>query len=100
MGRAAEQGSDAIWVTSDNPRTEDPHRIIDDIVSGLQSPAQVSVDRRTAIAAAIEAAGPTDVVLIAGKGHETTQTIGGVAHPFDDALVAAESLARHFGGAA
>jgi UDP-N-acetylmuramoyl-L-alanyl-D-glutamate--2,6-diaminopimelate ligase len=98
MGRAAELGSDTIWVTSDNPRTENPQSIIDDIVSGLSAPAQRSTNRRDAIDAAIAAAGPADVVLIAGKGHETTQTIGGVAHPFDDAIVASESLARHFGG--
>ena len=98
MGRAAEQGSDAIWVTSDNPRSEDQQAIIDHILAGLQRPASVFADRRRAIDNAIAASGPTDVVLVAGKGHETTQTIDGVTHPFDDSRVAAEALAQHFGG--
>ncbi len=97
MGQIAEQGSDTVWVTSDNPRTEDPLTIIAEIRAGMATDVMVEPDRRAAIHRAIAQAGPDDVVLIAGKGHETTQTIGTVSHPFDDMQVAAEALARHFG---
>jgi UDP-N-acetylmuramoyl-L-alanyl-D-glutamate--2,6-diaminopimelate ligase len=98
MGHAVEKGSDHIWVTSDNPRTEDPAAIIVDIVAGIEGPAHTEADRRVAIHAAIAAAADNDVVLIAGKGHETTQTIGTEMLPFDDMQVASEALARRTGG--
>jgi len=95
MGRVVNQLADVAVVTSDNPRSEDPERIIADIVTGME-PAQaerlVEPDRRAAIARAVALAAPGDVVLIAGKGHETTQTIGTRVHPFDDRAVAAEIL--------
>jgi UDP-N-acetylmuramoyl-L-alanyl-D-glutamate--2,6-diaminopimelate ligase len=94
MGRAAAVGSDMVFVTSDNPRSEDPSAIIADILTGIgDAPCVVEPDRRAAIAAAVRAARPGDIVLLAGKGHETTQSIGPDVFPFDDAAVAAEVLA-------
>ena len=90
MGRAASEGADLVIATSDNPRSEDPAAILDEVRPGLAEGAEVVVDRRAAIARAVQLAGPGDVVLIAGKGHETTQEIEGVLHPFDDRLVARE----------
>ncbi len=96
MMRAALDGSDEVILTSDNPRTEDPEKILDDAMAAVSTAEHVKVrryvDRRTAIAKAIELARPGDVVLIAGKGHETTQTIGTVKHPFSDAQVAEEIM--------
>ena len=93
MGRAAAAGSDRAWVTSDNPRSEDPAAIVAEIVSGAPRGAlTVQLDRRAAIAEAIAAARPGDVVLVAGKGHETTQTIGERVLTFDDRVVALEAL--------
>ena len=95
MGRVVNEIADVAVVTSDNPRSEEPERIIAEIVSGME-PARASrfvePDRRRAIARAVSLAQPGDVVLIAGKGHETTQTIGTQVHEFDDREVAAEML--------
>ena len=96
MGRAVARGADIAIVTSDNPRSESPASIIDEVVRGLavDDPRPiVEVDRRAAIARAIALASPGDVVVIAGKGHETGQTIGDTQHPFDDRVVAAECVA-------
>ena len=86
MGRAAEAACDQLLVTSDNPRSEDPLRIIEQVVAGLQQPAQARVepDRARAIAQALQLAAAQDVVLIAGKGHEDYQDIQGVRSPFKD----------------
>lgn len=96
MGRAVAEAADALYVTSDNPRGEDPDAILDQILEGVPDAdgARVGrwVDRRQAIAAACADAGPGDVVLVAGKGHETTQTIAGQVLPFDDRAVAREVL--------
>jgi UDP-N-acetylmuramoyl-L-alanyl-D-glutamate--2,6-diaminopimelate ligase len=96
MGAAAAARADVVIVTSDNPRGEDPDEIIDAVVAGIPSGVPATVhrdpDRRRAIAAAIELARPGDVVVIAGKGHETTQTQGGEVRPFDDRAVARELL--------
>jgi UDP-N-acetylmuramoyl-L-alanyl-D-glutamate--2,6-diaminopimelate ligase len=94
MGRAAELGADRVYVTSDNPRSEDPMRIIKDALAGFESGEDVIVepDRKSAIERAIIEAGPDDVVLIAGKGHEKTQTIGSDVLPFDDVSIAAHML--------
>ena len=94
MGRVAENGSDRVIVTSDNPRSELPKRILDDIVSGLAKPLDAVVldDRRDAIALGIRMAQPGDTVLIAGKGHETYQEIDGHRFHFDDREVAREFL--------
>jgi len=94
MGRVASQLSDVTIVTSDNPRSEVPDAIIDAVMSGCVSDAQVvrESDRRRAIALALEKASTGDVVVIAGKGHEATQTVGDLVIPFDDRAVAKELL--------
>jgi UDP-N-acetylmuramoyl-L-alanyl-D-glutamate--2,6-diaminopimelate ligase len=99
MGLVAARLSDVVVITSDNPRTEDPARIIDEVKRGAepetrQSHAEVLtvVDRREAIVQAVRAASAGDVVLIAGKGHEKYQEIGTRIHPFDDVAVAREAL--------
>ena len=95
MGKAAGEGSDVVVVTSDNPRSENPGAIIEQILPGLRgTSAQVIVepDRAKAIHAALEQACAGDLVLIAGKGHEKTQTIGTQVLPFDDAAIAARIL--------
>jgi UDP-N-acetylmuramoyl-L-alanyl-D-glutamate--2,6-diaminopimelate ligase len=94
MGLVASTFSDVTIVTSDNPRSEEPESIIDAIMSGVVSGANVlrEVDRRSAIARALELAAPGDVVVVAGKGHETTQIIGERVVAFDDRLVARELL--------
>ncbi len=96
MGLAAAEDADLVIVTTDNPRSEDPSAIIDEIVRGIPDAAAAVVepDRAAAIERAIDAAQPGDVVVIAGKGHETTQEIDGVSLPFDDRLVARAALAR------
>jgi UDP-N-acetylmuramoyl-L-alanyl-D-glutamate--2,6-diaminopimelate ligase len=102
MGAVAGRYSDVIVITSDNPRSEDPSRIIEDIQRGITADTRrdsaqrqlAIVDRRSAIATAIEIAHPGDLVLIAGKGHEKYQVIGDRTLPFDDAAVAREALAR------
>jgi UDP-N-acetylmuramoyl-L-alanyl-D-glutamate--2,6-diaminopimelate ligase len=94
MGRIAATGADMAIVTSDNPRSEDPGRIARDIVDGLPSDAyRLVLDRREAIAHALDAAGPHDVVLLAGKGHETYQEVGGRRIPFDESRIVAGLLA-------
>ena len=79
-------------VTSDNPRSEDPRAIIEQVIAGAHPTYQVDVDRASAIHRAVQAAGPEDIVLIAGKGHETHQEIAGVKLPFSDAEVAQAAL--------
>lgn len=94
MGAACARLADRVVVTSDNPRSEDPLKIIDDILKGMGDARDVTVepDRRRAIGRALADAAAGDVVIIAGKGHETTQEIAGVKHPFDD-----REVARAFG---
>jgi UDP-N-acetylmuramoyl-L-alanyl-D-glutamate--2,6-diaminopimelate ligase len=94
MAKIAEALADRVYVTSDNPRTEKPEAILDDIVRGLDRPdqAKVEVDRAKAIARAIREARSDDMVLIAGKGHETYQIIGKETLPFDDREVARSCL--------
>lgn len=86
MGKAVADLCDEAWVTSDNPRSEDPMRIIGEIIEGipLDFPYQVNPDRRMAIASVIAQARRDDCIVIAGKGHETYQEIAGVKHHFDD----------------
>lgn len=95
MGKSAERLADHVVITSDNPRTEDPHQIIDGIVAGLVRPDSATVieDRAAAIAWTIENAAEADVVLIAGKGHENYQQIGGEHRPFSDFAVASAATA-------
>jgi UDP-N-acetylmuramoyl-L-alanyl-D-glutamate--2,6-diaminopimelate ligase len=94
MGEVASRLADRVVLTSDNPRGEDPDTIIEAIRRGIKDPSSVRIqpDRRRAIALALGDARPGDVVVIAGKGHETTQTIGDDVSPFDDRTVAAELL--------
>ena len=102
MGVVAGRLSDLIVITSDNPRSEDPTRIIEEIQRGITPDTRgdngggvlTIVDRRAAIVKAIELARPGDIVLIAGKGHEKYQVIGDRVLPFDDVAVAGEALAR------
>jgi UDP-N-acetylmuramoyl-L-alanyl-D-glutamate--2,6-diaminopimelate ligase len=102
MGAVAGRLSDLIVITSDNPRSEDPNRIIEEIQRGITPDTKKDaaqrllaiVDRRTAIAKAIELARPGDLVLVAGKGHEKYQVIGDRVLPFDDVAVAREALSR------
>jgi UDP-N-acetylmuramoyl-L-alanyl-D-glutamate--2,6-diaminopimelate ligase len=93
MGTVASRHADAVVITSDNPRGEDPSAIIDEINAGVTSACEVIEDRREAIAYAIAAAGASDVVLLAGKGHETYQEVAGRRLPFSDALEAERALA-------
>jgi UDP-N-acetylmuramoyl-L-alanyl-D-glutamate--2,6-diaminopimelate ligase len=92
MGAAAEAGADRVIVTSDNPRTEDPDAIIDEIEKGMTGRHERQTDRRKAIARAIEIAEPADKILLAGKGHETYQIVGTEKRPFDERQVVAEIL--------
>lgn len=97
MGAAAVRYADRVFVTSDNPRTEDPLRIIDDIRPGLAAVGRTEVfveaDRAAAIHQAIESAAPGEVVLLAGKGHETYQILGERVIDFDDRVAARQALA-------
>ena len=94
MGMAAAKRADMLIVTSDNPRTEDPLSIIQDIVSGIPpyTEYQIEPDRAEAIRLAVKTARPGDVVLISGKGHEDYQEIMGVKHPFSDAVELGKAL--------
>jgi UDP-N-acetylmuramoyl-L-alanyl-D-glutamate--2,6-diaminopimelate ligase len=104
MGAVAARWSDEVIVTSDNPRSEDPEAIIADIVRGIAAAASRTgaaqvryatvVDRRAAIERAVREARPGDLILIAGKGHERVQEVGGRTLPFDDVAVARDALAR------
>jgi UDP-N-acetylmuramoyl-L-alanyl-D-glutamate--2,6-diaminopimelate ligase len=102
MGAVAGRLSDLIVITSDNPRSEDPNRIIEEIQRGITPDTRrdasqrllAIVDRKAAIGKAVELARPGDVVLVAGKGHEKYQVIGDRTLPFDDVVVAQEALAR------
>ncbi len=102
MGAAAAALSDLAFVTSDNPRDEDPLRIIDEVLDGIAGGRAnprivVEPDRGVAIRLALDAARPGDVVVIAGKGHETYQEIAGRRLPFDDAVEARRALSARFG---
>lgn len=94
LAEVAEAGSDAVIFTSDNPRGEDPRRIVDEMLAGTRRPGRIRVepDRRAAIEAALALAGPGDVVLIAGKGRRTFQITADRVTPFDDQAVASRRL--------
>ncbi len=94
MAAIAEHGADLAIVTDDNPRGEDGDAIVADILQGFRDPQRAVVlrDRRAAIERAVAEAGPDDIVLVAGKGHEPYQEIHGVRHPFDDTLIARAAL--------
>ena len=96
MGEIAARMATRVYVTSDNPRNEDPQMIVDEILSGISEPKRsavhVEIDRAIAITSAISVARRGDIVVIAGKGHETTQEINGVLSPFSDVRIAAQAL--------
>ena len=92
MGKVARELADVVIVTSDNPRNEDPLAIIQDVLQGTGTDVEIDPDRRSAISRAVELAEPGDVVVIAGKGHEQGQEIGGERLPFDDRVVASGAL--------
>ncbi len=94
MGAAAVHGADKVVVTSDNPRLEEPQAIIDDILPAVPQPEYVHTDRRVAIEYAVQQAAVQDIVLIAGKGHETYQDIQGIKQHFSDFEVAQAALAK------
>jgi UDP-N-acetylmuramoyl-L-alanyl-D-glutamate--2,6-diaminopimelate ligase len=94
MGRVACVGADQVIATTDNPRSEDPAVILENVREGLDESAAIVIDRANAIQKAIAEAVPGDIVLIAGKGHEKYQEIAGVRHDFDDAQVATSAMAR------
>ncbi len=93
MGKVAAELADVTIVTSDNPRSEEPLAIIQDVLQGTGVDVEIDPDRRSAIARAMAVAAEGDVVVIAGKGHEQGQEIAGVVHPFDDRTIAREALA-------
>ena len=95
MGAAAARLADRVIVTSDNPRSEDPEQIISEIVEGMsRAPERREPDRRLALRHALSTAAAGDTVLVAGKGHETSQTIGSERLPFDDRAVVSEEIER------
>jgi UDP-N-acetylmuramoyl-L-alanyl-D-glutamate--2,6-diaminopimelate ligase len=95
MGKVAAALADVLYVTSDNPRSEDPLTIAREVAAGIPSgvPAVLVLDRRLAVRRALADLGRGDVLVVAGKGHEPGQTAGGVTVPFDDRVVAREELA-------
>jgi UDP-N-acetylmuramoyl-L-alanyl-D-glutamate--2,6-diaminopimelate ligase len=96
MGAIAERGADCAIVTSDNPRTEDPDAIIDDIEAGMRGSKHERVtDRLSAIQRAIDLAEEGDIVLLAGKGHETYQIRGTTSYPFDEKEIVREMTGSH-----
>jgi UDP-N-acetylmuramyl tripeptide synthase len=97
MGAIAGSNADVVIVTSDNPRTEDPDSIIDEIVAGVPGEYVRITDRRAAIASALTMAGPDDVVLLAGKGHETYQILGREKVSFDERAIVQQLLAASGG---
>jgi UDP-N-acetylmuramoyl-L-alanyl-D-glutamate--2,6-diaminopimelate ligase len=97
MGRIAARLADRVYVTDDNPRSEDAAAIRAEILAGCPEAIEIG-DLREAIESAIAELGPEDLLVVAGKGHETGQIVGGTVHPFDDAAVACEAVVR-LGGA-
>jgi UDP-N-acetylmuramyl-tripeptide synthetase len=95
MGKIASTLADQVIVTSDNPRSESPIAIISAVVSDMKAEYFIEPDRAIAILTAINGANQGDIVLVAGKGHETHQEIAGVKHPFDDALIAQAGLKQY-----
>ena len=92
MGKVAAQYADVVVVTSDNPRSEEPLAIIEEVLQGTGLDVEIDPDRKSAIVRALSLAEAGDVVVVAGKGHEQGQEVAGVVHPFDDRLVVREAL--------
>jgi UDP-N-acetylmuramoyl-L-alanyl-D-glutamate--2,6-diaminopimelate ligase len=104
MAQAVEKFADHIYVTSDNPRSEDPNAIIEEILAGFADPPKkplvVEPDRRSAIRTMLDDAEAGDVLVLAGKGHESYQIIGQTKHHFDDVEEVESILRRSTGFAA
>jgi UDP-N-acetylmuramoyl-L-alanyl-D-glutamate--2,6-diaminopimelate ligase len=102
MGDVATRLSDRAYLTSDNPRHEDPAAIIDEVLRGISERERAALvvepDRRAAIALAVGDAAPGDIVVVAGKGHETYQQVGDLRHHFDDREEAVAALRARFPG--
>jgi len=94
MGKVAAERADVAIVTSDNPRSEDPLAIIQDVLQGAGMDVEIDPDRRSAIYRAVGLAEPGDILVVAGKGHEQGQEIAGSVQPFDDRVVVREALAE------
>ena len=98
MAEVSERLADFVFVTSDNPRTEEPMNIINEILAGFENPQSPKVtieqDRKKAVELAVESAGKNDIILIAGKGHENYQIIDAQKLPFSDKAIAQECLAK------
>lgn len=94
MGQIAETEADKVIITDDNPRTEAHASIVDDILAGCREPENIRIelDRKAAIVYAVSNAGPADIVLVAGKGHEAYQEINHIKYPFSDTLIVSEVL--------
>ena len=94
MGKIASENADSIILTNDNPRSEDPQSIVNDILAGtkVENDVQVILDRGDAIKSAVQTLGEEEALLIAGKGHETTQVIGSKTLQFSDIEVALNAL--------
>ena len=100
MGEVAARLADQVYLTNDNPRSEEPQAIVEEILAGMHHPpAAIELDRRLAIERAVLHAAPGDTVLVAGKGHENYQVVGDRVLPFDDVATAADALARRRIGA-
>jgi len=95
MGGVASKLADKVIVTSDNPRSEDPVKVIAEVVAGMTAGYEVEINRELAINKAVQSAKLGDIVLLAGKGHESYQEIAGVKYPFDDALIAQSALTQY-----
>jgi UDP-N-acetylmuramoyl-L-alanyl-D-glutamate--2,6-diaminopimelate ligase len=95
MGRVVARGADLVVVTSDNPRMEDPERIMDELEAGMEGIAHLRIaDREEAIEHAVRLLEPGDMLLLAGKGHETYQIIGTKRTPFNEAAIVRDLLGR------
>ena len=97
MGEISGKVADYTIITSDNPRTEDPKAIVDEIEEGIKKTKgkyEVIVDRVEAITKAIEMANKNDIIVLAGKGHETYQEINGVKHPFDERVIVNDIISK------
>ena len=97
MGEISGRIADYTIITSDNPRTEDPQKIVDQIEEGIKKTKanyEVIVDRTQAIEAAIKMANKKDIIVLAGKGHEPYQEINGVKHPFDERIIVNEIIEK------
>jgi UDP-N-acetylmuramoyl-L-alanyl-D-glutamate--2,6-diaminopimelate ligase len=101
MGAVAERYADRVVLTSDNPRSEEPAAILREIGAGLSRPSRAVIepDRGVAIAWVARSAAAGDVIVVAGKGHETVQIVEGEVRPFDDRIHLREALARRRGAA-